>query len=231
MFFIVLSAFSATGFSRIFAAIISRIVLEKGVPFYITDDGCAGGITCFDGRNGNVIWTIYTKDEVYELTCLNEDFDSDGTLDCIASGRYGTLLAFNPKSGIFHWQFQSANRSDRLCEFWKKLKNSLHLKIESFLLCKACPIHQRTHSHHKDFLLYNAISPSLMFAADIIWSMPDGVNEKWNAFAPAFIQDISGDGIRDIVLVNGGDTQYTPEVIIGTYIYIHTYIFIFDSCN
>lgn len=41
---------------------------------------------------------MYTKDEVFELTCVEEDLDQDGSFDCIASGRYGTFMAFNPKS-------------------------------------------------------------------------------------------------------------------------------------
>lgn len=48
--------------------------------------------------------------------------------------------------------------------------------------------------------------------AAIIWSMPHGVNQKWNVFAPVFIEDINNDGVRDMVVVNGGDTQYEPEV-------------------
>ena len=35
---------------------------------------------------------------MFELTCVEEDLDQDGSFDCIASGRYGTFMAFNPKS-------------------------------------------------------------------------------------------------------------------------------------
>ena len=52
----------------------------------------------------------------------------------------------------------------------------------------------------------------------IIWLMSDGVNQKWNVFAPGYIQDITGDGVRDMVVVNGGDTSYKPEVCL--YIFI-----------
>lgn len=65
----------------------------------VTDGGCGGGISAFDGRTGSVIWTIYTKDEVYELTCVDIDLDNDGVFDCVASGRYGTFLAFSPVNG------------------------------------------------------------------------------------------------------------------------------------
>lgn len=52
----------------------------------------------------------------------------------------------------------------------------------------------------------------------IIWLMSDVVNQKWNVFAPGYIQDITGDGVRDMVVVNGGDTNYKPEVCL--YIFI-----------
>lgn len=36
---------------------------------------------------------------MYELRCPAYDADKDGVFDCIASGRYGTLVVFEPKAG------------------------------------------------------------------------------------------------------------------------------------
>ena len=35
----------------------------------------------------------------FELNCNNIDIDGDGKLDCIAAGRMGTAVAFNPRNG------------------------------------------------------------------------------------------------------------------------------------
>lgn len=56
-------------------------------------------------------------------------------------------------------------------------------------------------------------SVTILPSAKIIWSMPDGVNQNWNVFAPGFIHDVSGDGVRDMIVINGGDTQYSPQVL------------------
>lgn len=53
-----------------------------------------------DGRNGEILWRMHTKDEVYELTCPDSyDVNGDGASDCIASGRFGTFMAFDPRAG------------------------------------------------------------------------------------------------------------------------------------
>ena len=42
---------------------------------------------------------MYIRHEVFELRCPAFDVDTDGVIDCIASGRYGALIAFNPLFG------------------------------------------------------------------------------------------------------------------------------------
>ncbi|KAI0222414.1 hypothetical protein LSAT2_026355 [Lamellibrachia satsuma] len=39
----------------------------------------------------------------FELNCNNIDIDGDGKLDCIAAGRMGTAVAFNPRNGTILW--------------------------------------------------------------------------------------------------------------------------------
>lgn len=51
--------------------------------------------------------------------------------------------------------------------------------------------------------------------------MPEGLNRKWNAFAGGLIHDLDGDGVEELIVTNGGDTTFLPEVTflhcIGTY--------------
>jgi hypothetical protein len=49
---------------------------------------CMGGVMALDGRTGDVLWTRWTKHEVFALTCQG-DLDNDGTTDCIVGGRAG----------------------------------------------------------------------------------------------------------------------------------------------
>lgn len=67
--------------------------------YFTVLDGCTGSILAFDGKDGSILWKIATKAEVFELKCPGVDIDYDGTDDCFASGRHGTLVAFNPATG------------------------------------------------------------------------------------------------------------------------------------
>lgn len=42
--------------------------------------------------------------------------------------------------------------------------------------------------------------------------MPEGLNRKWNAFAGGLIHDLDGDGVEELIVTNGGDTTFLPEV-------------------
>lgn len=42
--------------------------------------------------------------------------------------------------------------------------------------------------------------------------MPEALTDSWNVFAPTFITDVSGDGVVDMVVANGGDSTFTAEV-------------------
>lgn len=54
----------------------------------------------FSGSNGASLWRIPARASVFELKCPEVDVDFDGINDCFASGRFGTLIAFNPRTGL-----------------------------------------------------------------------------------------------------------------------------------
>ncbi|XP_067947053.1 protein FAM234B-like isoform X2 [Watersipora subatra] len=103
------------------------------------------GVMAMNGQNGQMLWRILTKDEVFELRCPVFDMDRDGVPDCIASGRHGTLIAFEFQHGT------------------------------------------------------------------VLWSASLAINAAWNVLAPGVVQDVNGDGIQDMVVMNGGDSSYAPE--------------------
>lgn len=53
----------------------------------------------FDGKDGSLLWEIPTRGEIFELVCPAIDVNLDGSEDCFASGRLGTFIAFDPRSG------------------------------------------------------------------------------------------------------------------------------------
>ena len=80
------------------------------IPDYVCDiyfDGqkpCLGGILALDGKTGKEIWRLWTKHEIFALTC-QADLDEDGTIDCLAGGRAGVFLAVSIKKGKELWSF------------------------------------------------------------------------------------------------------------------------------
>ena len=56
-------------------------------------------IMALNGRNGKLLWTIWTRVEVFAIQCEKLDINKDGHKDCIAAGRMGTLQAFDPIKG------------------------------------------------------------------------------------------------------------------------------------
>ena len=80
------------------------------IPEFVCDiyfDGqkpCLGGIIALDGKTGVEIWRLWTKHEIFALTCQS-DLDGDGYIDCLAGGRAGVFLAVSIKEGKELWQF------------------------------------------------------------------------------------------------------------------------------
>ncbi len=48
-----------------------------------------------NGRTGSVIWTRWSKHEIFALNCQG-DLNGDGTTDCVAGGRAG-VKTIHPK--------------------------------------------------------------------------------------------------------------------------------------
>lgn len=65
---------------------------------------CLGGIIALDGKTGVEIWRLWTKHEIFALTC-QADLDGDGYIDCLAGGRAGVFLAVSIKEGKEIWTF------------------------------------------------------------------------------------------------------------------------------
>ncbi|KAI0209988.1 hypothetical protein LSAT2_005289, partial [Lamellibrachia satsuma] len=72
--------------------------LTRGAPY-----PCAGQIIALRGYDGKELWRTSLFMAPFELNCNNIDIDGDGKLDCIAAGRMGTAVAFNPRNGTILW--------------------------------------------------------------------------------------------------------------------------------
>ena len=65
---------------------------------------CMGGIMALNGRDGNVVWTSWTRHEIFTVSC-QEDLNGDGVDDCVGGGRAGVLIAVSGKTGDKLWDF------------------------------------------------------------------------------------------------------------------------------
>lgn len=61
---------------------------------------CAGKVVALRGYDGKLLWKVDVYSEVFAINCHGIDVNKDGTKDCLASGRLGTLVAINPKNGM-----------------------------------------------------------------------------------------------------------------------------------
>ena len=80
------------------------------IPDYVCDiyfkgqKPCLGGVMALDGKTGVEIWRLWTKHEIFALTC-QADLNGDGYVDCLAGGRAGVFMAINIKDGTELWSF------------------------------------------------------------------------------------------------------------------------------
>ncbi len=51
------------------------------------------------GTDGYELWHVRTRASISEITCDLLDVNKDGHKDCIVSGKHGTLVAINIKTG------------------------------------------------------------------------------------------------------------------------------------
>ena len=73
----------------------------SSIELYFTDVPypCAGRIVALRGYDGVELWRMRTFGTTFEINCNNIDVDRDGKLDCIATGRLGMAVAFDPRLG------------------------------------------------------------------------------------------------------------------------------------
>lgn len=64
---------------------------------------CAGKVVALRGYDGKLLWKVDVYSEIFAINCHGIDVNKDGTYDCLASGRLGTLVAINPKNGELLW--------------------------------------------------------------------------------------------------------------------------------
>ncbi|KAI0211987.1 hypothetical protein LSAT2_003139 [Lamellibrachia satsuma] len=65
---------------------------------------CAAMLVALRGYDGKELWRIRVQAGPFEMNCHKIDIDKDGKTDCIASGRRGTVVAFDPRKGKVLWQ-------------------------------------------------------------------------------------------------------------------------------
>ncbi|KAI0227422.1 hypothetical protein LSAT2_022102 [Lamellibrachia satsuma] len=65
---------------------------------------CEARLVALRGYDGKELWRIRVQSAPFEMNCHKIDIDKDGKADCIASGRMGTVVAFDPRKGKVLWQ-------------------------------------------------------------------------------------------------------------------------------
>lgn len=60
---------------------------------------CFGTIYAFRGLDGSQLWKLSSRSDIFLLNCEEFDLDGDNKLDCVGTGRAGTVMAFNPRKG------------------------------------------------------------------------------------------------------------------------------------
>ncbi|XP_061162239.1 protein FAM234B-like [Saccostrea echinata] len=86
---------------------ISTMITEPSMEEFCESIGlkvpCAGGVIALRGYDGKLLWKVDVYSEVFAINCHGIDVNKDGTYDCLASGRLGTLVAIDPKNGKILW--------------------------------------------------------------------------------------------------------------------------------
>ena len=60
---------------------------------------CLGRLVALRGNDSVQLWSTPTHAGLIELLCGKVDVNGDGRMDCIGTGRLGTALAFDPRTG------------------------------------------------------------------------------------------------------------------------------------
>ncbi|KAL4241001.1 hypothetical protein ACF0H5_001780 [Mactra antiquata] len=65
---------------------------------------CLSHLTGLRGVDGDVLWRLPVRSGVFALQCEGWDINQDNKTDCIATGRMGTIVAFDPSTGEELWR-------------------------------------------------------------------------------------------------------------------------------
>jgi len=78
------------------------LLVLSAACFDISDEEypCLGALIALRGNDSSVLWTTYTHAWMFELNCDNIDINRDGKMDCVGTGRFGTVVAFDPRNGL-----------------------------------------------------------------------------------------------------------------------------------
>ena len=85
---------------------VGDVIIGRGV------EDTRGALTALDGKTGEVLWNVATRDEVYSTTCL-VDLNGDGIVDPLYGGRpfNNGLIAVDGSSGKKLWSLKLRNPS------------------------------------------------------------------------------------------------------------------------
>ncbi|KAK3087336.1 hypothetical protein FSP39_004814, partial [Pinctada imbricata] len=102
--------------------VIVGLALGKGVSSMVTkatmgefcrnngmEEPCAGMIIALRGYDGEELWRRNVYSEIFALNCHGVDVDKDGRYECIATGRLGTIIAVDVRTGNILWEGSDNN--------------------------------------------------------------------------------------------------------------------------
>lgn len=96
---------------------VCEVYFEKQAP-------CLGGVSALNGINGETLWTHWTAHAIFSVDC-DIDLTSDGTKDCVISGRGAILHAINGRDGTTIWEVEKKFASEVLDVYDAKFVSDL----------------------------------------------------------------------------------------------------------
>lgn len=78
---------------------------------------CLGRIVALRGYDSHQLWTTNIHYGLFELNCGKIDINRDGKMDCVGTGRFSTVVAFDPRNGTVFWTADSTVLVDQWSSF------------------------------------------------------------------------------------------------------------------
>lgn len=98
---------------------------------------CSGIVYGIRGYDFTILWSFRVKGSIFEIVCDTIDVNNDGKRDCIAAGRQGTVVAFDPRLGKLLWKNNTIKSKHSLWNFYNPLILSVdvdHDNVNDFLI-------------------------------------------------------------------------------------------------